>query len=447
MADLKAGFGRADITPPVGVDLSGYVARENPSAAVLDPLFARALALDANGSRALLMGIDCVGLEKSLGHGLRDRLARETGIPPEHILLLCSHTHSGPGTVRVLVCGEMNHGYLRGRFREGIISAARQAVENLAPCSARWGRMEKPEWHRYRRPQDRGPTDSALVDHVVRGLWIEQPTGEPMGCFWNYTAHPTILCTKEISGDWVGEAARRIEAATGGIAVYGQGCCGDVGPLQDEDPYASIRRMGEAVAESVLELRETAEDLALDSVSGRMRAVEIPFQRMPSRAWLGGYEVEMRTEVAALPPGVARRIALAMAEWAGHWANEEPPQTLEAELQILRLGPVIPVALPFEPLSGVGHAIRERLGPDTVVLGYTHAVHNYLAPASQYTVGGYEIYEAYRYYDLPAPWDESAAELVIDAVADLVEDATGEEEKSDVDSALRREDDERVEES
>ena len=46
MGKLKAGFSKVDITPPVGIYLSGYILREGPSQGVHDNLYARALVLD-----------------------------------------------------------------------------------------------------------------------------------------------------------------------------------------------------------------------------------------------------------------------------------------------------------------------------------------------------------------------------------------------------------------
>lgn len=420
MSNLRAGFGSCEITPPVGIDLAGFLFRENPSESVLDPLFARALAAEARGERVLLVSIECLGLSRRLGEALRDRLARETWIPAQSIMLMCTHTHSGPATVKLFGCGEMDIGYLRGGFRDGVVGAAQAAVEALEPCHARWGQAEAEECHEYRRAQDRGPSDAALVDHTVRAVWLESLSGESLGCFWNFAAHPTILCTREISGDWVGDAARRIENASGGVAVYGQGCAGDVGPILEEDRHQCIQKTGKAIADVVLGLRKSAEELTVDSVAGSTTEVEVPFQRAPGPGWFAEYAREIRLDAEDLRPGYGRKYANAMAEWAAHWATETAPATLTVGLQAIRLGPLALIALPFEPLSGVGHAIREAATSETIVLGYANACHSYLAPATQYTSGGYEINEAYRFYDLPAPYESNAAESVVEAAVGLM---------------------------
>jgi len=43
---LRAGVAKVDITPPVGMAMAGYGARERPCEGILDPLCAYAIALE-----------------------------------------------------------------------------------------------------------------------------------------------------------------------------------------------------------------------------------------------------------------------------------------------------------------------------------------------------------------------------------------------------------------
>ena len=44
---LRAGYAAVEITPPVGIDLTGFVAREGPCTGTRDPLWARALVFES----------------------------------------------------------------------------------------------------------------------------------------------------------------------------------------------------------------------------------------------------------------------------------------------------------------------------------------------------------------------------------------------------------------
>ena len=59
---LKAGVAKLDITPPVGVRMSGFAGRVFPSLAVHDPLYARGLVLDDGENRLAVVALDLVGI-------------------------------------------------------------------------------------------------------------------------------------------------------------------------------------------------------------------------------------------------------------------------------------------------------------------------------------------------------------------------------------------------
>ena len=64
---LKIGFGRADITPRVGVELCGFGPfLQRRSVAVRDRLWARAAAFEAGGRRAVLVSCDLIGVTEAI---------------------------------------------------------------------------------------------------------------------------------------------------------------------------------------------------------------------------------------------------------------------------------------------------------------------------------------------------------------------------------------------
>src|SRR2546428_10926681 len=110
---VKAGFASAVITPPIGTPMSGYPdvrtdlpwtpdamkgyvgRRRRPSEGIHDPLLVTVLALEVDGVRAVLAGLDTLVVSAEFTAGVRDALAAE-GVPPANVLLGASHTHSGP---------------------------------------------------------------------------------------------------------------------------------------------------------------------------------------------------------------------------------------------------------------------------------------------------------------------------------------------------------------
>src|SRR5688572_26675066 len=95
-ATLKAGAAETVITPPLGVDLTGYGGRPGPASGVHSDLYARALVLELGDTRLALVALDVLGLDFDLVRQTRMLVEQATGIPGERVLLNASHTHAGP---------------------------------------------------------------------------------------------------------------------------------------------------------------------------------------------------------------------------------------------------------------------------------------------------------------------------------------------------------------
>ena len=95
---MLAGAAVVDITPPLPVDVLGYVRRARAPRRVRSPLQARAVVLQLRRRRrsSLITG-DVVGPDHAGGgpHPGRRR-RRRSGCPPENVLLNSSHSHAGP---------------------------------------------------------------------------------------------------------------------------------------------------------------------------------------------------------------------------------------------------------------------------------------------------------------------------------------------------------------
>ena len=71
-ASFAAGFAERDITPPVGIAMTGFAARGAASSGVRDSLFVRALALISDVQRVVLVGIDVLALSRESVERIRD---------------------------------------------------------------------------------------------------------------------------------------------------------------------------------------------------------------------------------------------------------------------------------------------------------------------------------------------------------------------------------------
>lgn len=95
---LKAGFGRADITPPPGLGLSDYGPAGGVARGHRQRLYARAMILeDGSGERIAWVTLDLAQPSFLLHREAAERVVAETGIGADRLVLTATHTHAGPG--------------------------------------------------------------------------------------------------------------------------------------------------------------------------------------------------------------------------------------------------------------------------------------------------------------------------------------------------------------
>ena len=68
---MKAGFGRLDMTPPLGTPLAGYYSQRLANG-VLDPLSLNALALSDGESTAVMITADMLGIRRTYSEEIRE---------------------------------------------------------------------------------------------------------------------------------------------------------------------------------------------------------------------------------------------------------------------------------------------------------------------------------------------------------------------------------------
>jgi len=93
--ELRAGAGRADITPPTGYFLMGWVRSDAAAEGQLTRLFARSLVLERGGRKLALVSADLGFVPAGLVADVVERLGNR-GFGEESVIISASHTHSAP---------------------------------------------------------------------------------------------------------------------------------------------------------------------------------------------------------------------------------------------------------------------------------------------------------------------------------------------------------------
>ncbi|HWP44752.1 MAG TPA: neutral/alkaline non-lysosomal ceramidase N-terminal domain-containing protein [Blastocatellia bacterium] len=260
---LLAGVGKSDITPPLGTPLAGYGGRAGrPSTGVHDPTEARALILDNGTVKLALVAVDHLGYDHAMVERVRSIASKETGIAPDHIFVMSSHTHSGGGAyleIFPILAGKFDpkiRAFYEERAAEAIINASRA----LKPARIAIGAGEARGISRFRSswPPD-GPVDPEVG--VIRIDSAE--TGRPVAVLMNFAAHPTVIGARnfEFSSDFAGYARRALERMVGGdvMAIFANGAQGTIAPraFQGSNEWERAENVGTILAAEVYKVMLT----------------------------------------------------------------------------------------------------------------------------------------------------------------------------------------------
>ena len=425
---LHAGAARVEITPPIGLDLSGFIARQNPSTALRDPLYARALVVEDGNRQAALVSVDVIGFPASFTDDVRRRVALATGIPGPALLLAATHTHGGPATMFLQGCGTPDPAYLE-RLQEQITSAVIQAQANRQPAVVSAGSAESVAGVFNRR------TPGDIIDPSVGLLRFKTTTGAPIALVVNYTCHPTTLhfVNRSITADYPGLVSARLEEATGGVTLFLMGAIGDVGPMtRGEESLATV---GNAVADAALAALPDLSPLADPRLDTAGELLQVPLLPLPTREDLIRQRAAYRD--AALAAEAARQADQAKIQWAlMQWAERMVEQqeqgaltpTVPAEIQMLRIGEVIIAGIPGEFFVELGLQIKQgiagaALARQVMICGFANDNIGYIPARRAYAQGGYEVSDAYHYYGYPAALAPEAGEQIVAETIEMVRQA------------------------
>lgn len=424
---MRIGVAREDITPPPGIDLTGFIAREGPCTGVHDPLYATALVAEDADHRVALVSCDLIGLGAAIVRRVRARIAAETGIPPDAQLFACTHTHAGPETGVTTTLGIPDPSYL-ARLEEALVAAVQTATARLQSARLGWDRGTC-QTAAHNRVLARAGQDDTRIDSEVLVARIEAARGEPLAAIVHYTCHPVAAGHENrlASADWCGVVRQALEAAGTGPVVMVNGAGGDINPRMERRGFAAVEAVGRAIADVAL-ARWTGATPEETRLVGAARAdVELTMRPLIEpgevaaliRQW---EDVSRSSEPSSVAYRSGRIIyhdyACRVARLI--WGSDPLPR-YTGETQALRIGPLAIVALPGEFFSAYGLQIkRASPAPATLIAGWANDNLGYFPTAEAFPIGGYEMDTAARYYGYPAPWAPEAGAAVTARAIELI---------------------------
>jgi len=420
-AQWKAGVATADITPAGPVWMSGYAARTKPSEGALQPLHAKALALDdGRGKRVVIVTSDIIGFSRPTADAIAASVQKQWGLDRSQLLLNSSHTHTGPvirpnlATMYDLTPAQWSaldeyHQLLVTR----VINAIGAALGALQPARISYHegtagfainrRKIAPAGNVSIAVNEGGPTDRS-----VPVLKVTDAAGQLKAVLFGYACHNTTLTAEfhQLSGDYAGFAQAAFEKAhPGATALFFIGAAGDQNPYPRsklELAQQHGRELAAAVDRAIAEKGEP--------ISGRLQAV---FQHT-ELAFAPRARQDFETELSDKSVFKQRRAkAMLSAFNAGR-----PVRAVQYPIQAIAFGKRV-------ALLGLGGEVvvdyslqTKKLFPGhkLMVAGYSNDVMCYIPTQRVLREGGYEADDSMIYYGQPGKFAEDVEDRMMTGI-------------------------------
>ena len=405
---LQVGYGRGDITAPLGTPLAGYGNDSTrKSTQILDTIYATCLAMRNGDDTVLLFGTDALKSEEKFTQAVRERLTAETGVPAERILISATHTHSAPS---MNTGGEYVDIYVNG-----LTAAAKAALADLAPATISTARdqVEDLNYVRHYKKADGsycGDGFGNKLDGEITGYATEadkeiilvkfdRPDDKKDILLMNFQAHPCQTGNEnktDMSSDFVGFTRKILEDETGMHFIYFTGAAGNQNTnsyiASGNDVVNNVNKYSQRLSEAALELLE---DLAPVEGAG-LKTVHNQFTYASNRAELEKaaaaqklLQMDSNTEEyrklmqeAGLTSGTHIK---------GVAARPGRPETYTMELNAIYFGGIAFVLAPYEMFTDSARYIKENSPVETTVIcTLANQYWNYFASKEAYDYYSYE---------------------------------------------------------
>jgi neutral ceramidase len=455
---MRAGVGRADITPPVGIPAGGWGNQLHEISEGNDlALWATVLVVEGDdGVRAAIADIDLCILDDGQAARARSTIAQAAGVPMESVAVGTTHNHSVPVTAELGGAWIRRNRELVAPYVESVFEAVGRAAADASASMRRvrvgaaTGRSPLAVNRRMTTPDGRaavGLDPDGVSDRTLTVVRLDGDDDLPVATIVHYSCHPIVLGpdNRFVTPEYPGIVKRVVEAAVGGHCVFVQGTCGDLGPTElFVSDLATYRRLGAMLGH----------EAAGAAFRAGWRAHRQRVREGEASAWIASFEYEPDAEPDATVRVAHETLPLPLRDDLGdpdRWradadrCEEEAYAAREAgvpdgevrELTVrtklarmraergdalrgldsypllvhgVRLGPVALVGVPVELFCEIGMSIRDRSPfTTTLVSGYWNGYRNYLPTDAERARGGYEI-------DI-SPFDPGAEALVTAAAS------------------------------
>ena len=421
---------KIDITPKEPVYLAGFANRIGPSHGVHRPLSSRCIILKDSASTFCFISNDLMEMKNSLIKKIKDLISEETLIPSSQIFIHNIHTHSAPIMDGMGLTENLANKSYEEITTIAITSNAISTINNkqgFKSCRIKVG-TGKSTIGLHRRTIE-ASTGQCIIssknntsnDPVVSVLQFVDQEENILANIINYACHPVSLGPEslKVSPDFVGKTRETIEEKWGGMAIFFNGAAGDINPIGDPlNDLNNTDKLGGLLGNSVLET--SFKHVSVECLSFQTDFAKLPFQIQHISQKIIQEQATKKKEEHTGFVGWKEKI--------DDWSNQQQKYLSkdkflgrEVQLNVLKMGSILLIICQGELFSSYHIAFRNMFPEYTVFFfGYTNGESGYLPDQEAFDIGGYEVEQAYVFFNEPSPLAPSADGILKNAVSDLV---------------------------
>lgn len=419
--DLRAGAAAVNLKADNDMPLAGSIEARYTTEQEGE-LRAVATVIEKQGAgKVAIVACDVLWVTRKIVDAALSEIEKTTGIPPSHVLVNATHTHSAPGVAPAHAFGWSEK--FAGEVQRGIVKAVQEANAHLQGGEASFfyhlggektvggnSRMLLPDgnitWLNVKAAADAGAKPTGPFDPQLPLLDFRAPDGKSRALLFNHSTHTIgTRSGKDIrSPSFYGLAAQELETRVGGRITFLEGASGSTHIISGMPAFLAIERMKQAVLD--------AKAKAAHRPVTRLVSLKRPFTFRVRTFDDKEEDAQISRYMTAHVPQSAARIREVFAAMR---RELQPQQKQERTtwLQVMLIGDVAIAGVPAEYFTGLGIDIKKRSPlKDTFIAELANDWIGYLPDREAHKLGGYQTWTGLHSYAEPGTGERVADEIV-----------------------------------
>ncbi len=411
---FSVGYGTVDISgnpsiTPVAID--GGIA-----SSILDPLMLTCIAVWDGEEVALIMTADIKKMFESVANHSFSIIEKNFGIPPENIIISCTHTHSAPYTG---TSGQGKSQWLQNYYNQ-LPKAVDAALNDLDPVvGAYTGKADQPgigfvrryqlangSWKMNPSASDRPVRHESEADPEMRTIRFDRQNKKDVLLVNFQTHYYGAKAKNSLSADFVAPFRKSAEKEFDCLFAYFSGASADINQIARlaEDKAIKVPDADAAFMNGLGNCIAAEEKISIGNL-------KIQHYRYTARCKIDTPEkLNQAREVAngRVSPATYGFASVDEASFAVYYGSSDPTMTIP--FTVIAFGDVAFASAAYEMFHEHGSYVRNNSPfKTTFICTLAHGVNGYVPTAIGYEHGGYETWNC-RF--VPGSGEKFANEIV-----------------------------------